>query len=241
MQLYPLPLSLHPVSPLPIAVPSGWVLRGLWAAGGVWPTFVFQAAVGLVALVQAVVEAVADEAQVEAEPLVAQVLVPGTALCSAGRDGQAVDGIPLGTLPCPVPQASWETPRCYPLPAHSEDSWQCPGTGVLTLTVGHSVVAGTEAWGTHAAVGDEGDTQKVGVRVEGRGGHIAAKPGGTTRGDTAPSQRCCTLPTALARSPGVRGPTWSGPPELGQDPCCQPPAPHRAPPGRRGRRQCPPH
>lgn len=100
----PFPFTPSPCSPAPASrCPSPCPLAR--CHGGCrrrdWPTFVFQAAVGLIALVRAVVEAVADEAQVEAEPLVTKVLIPGTALCSAGRDGQAVGGVPPGTLPCP--------------------------------------------------------------------------------------------------------------------------------------------
>lgn len=229
----PLP---RPCLPLPIAMPSGRGGCGLQAGG--WPTFVFQAAVGLIALVHAVMEAVANKAQVEAEPLVAQVLIPGTALCSAGQRRPGWQWCPPGHPQCPGRYG--RPPWCYPLPAHSKESWQCPGAGVLTLTGGHGAVAGTEAWGTHAAVGDEGDAQVVGVGVEGRGDHVAAKPVGTKRGNTARPWRRCPLPTAPPQPLRAGGPTWSDPPEPGQDLCCWPPAPRRAPHGRRGRRQCPP-
>lgn len=235
------PHSPAPASHCPSLCPLAGCHGGCGLQAGGWPTFVFQAAVGLIALVHAVMEAVTDEAQVEAEPLVAEVLIPGTALCSAGRDGQAGSGNPTGHPPLPqCPGRYGRPPRCYPLPVCSEESWQCLGVGVLTLTGSHGTVVGAEAWGAHAAVRDKGDVQVVGVGVEGRGGHVAAKPGGTTRGDTAHPRRGCPLPTAPPRSPSGRGPTSLSPPEPVQDPCCQPPALHRAPHGQRGRRQCPP-
>lgn len=122
------------------------------------PTFVLQAAVGLVAAVLAVVEAVADEAQADAKPSVTQMLIPGAALC--GVPGRRAGGRALRT-PCPKSPA--------------------PGKvlGVLTLIGGHGTVAGAEAGCAHAAVGDEGDAQEVGVGVEGGGHHVAAEPGGT--------------------------------------------------------------
>lgn len=144
--LYPHPLSLRPVSPPPGPPSPG-------------PTFVLQAAVGLVAAVLAVVEAVADEAQVDAEPPVAQMLVPGAALC--GTPGRRAGGDALRTRTAPK-GVFWGRYKTQ---------------GVLTLIGGHGTVAGAEARGAHAAVGDEGDAQEVGVGVEGGGHHVAAEPG----------------------------------------------------------------
>lgn len=194
--------AFHCPSPCPLAgCGGGWGLQ----VGG-WPTFVFQAAVGLIALVRAVVETVTDEAPVEAEPLVAQVLIPGTALCSAGRDGQAGNGIALGTLPCPSALGITGDPLALPAARR-------PGSargGVLTLTGSYGAVAGTEAWGAHAAVRNEGDTQAVGVGVEGWGGHAATKPAGTTRGQCLPPE-ILPSPHRTATLPGCKEPYLAGP------------------------------
>lgn len=88
----------------------------------------FQTAVGLITLVHAVMEAITDEAQVEAEPLITQVLVPGTALCSAGRDGQAGSGVPWGILPCPGALGVMGDPPVLPT--------ACPQRGVLAVPGG---------------------------------------------------------------------------------------------------------
>lgn len=152
------------------------------------PTFVLQAAVGLVAAVLAVVEAVADEAQADAKPSVTQMLVPGAALC--GVPGRRAGGRALRT-PCPKSPA--------------------PGKvlGVLTLIGGHGTVAGAEAGCAHAAVGDEGDAQEVGVGVEGGGHHVAAEPGGTIpkRPLSPPPQKlgCRILPGSYLAVPPRAG------------------------------------
>lgn len=208
----PFPHSPAPASHCPSPCPLARCRRGSGLQVGGWPTFVLQAAVGLIALVRAVMEAITDEAQVEAEALVAQVLVPGTALCSISRDGQAGSGTLLGNFPSTrcYGRPPGATP-CLPAARSPRSAW----VGVLTLTGGHGAVAGAETQGTHTAVRDEGDTQVVGVGVEGRRGHIATKPGGTTRGETAHPRRCCPLPTTPPYSPGTRSPTWLGPPEPG--------------------------
>lgn len=246
MWLYTLSLSLHPISllprpclPLPVTVPSGQVPRGLQAAGLAhlcvsgcsWPHRSCPCSRG--SRRRRSPGGGRAPGHKSAHPrhssLQRRQRWPGWRWCPTRHP-------PLPQCPGRYGRPPWH----YPLPACSEESWPCPGAGVLTLTGSHGAVAGAEAWGTHAAVGDKGDTQVVGVGVEGRRGHIAAKSGGTRRGDSAHSRRWCPLPTAPPQSLGARGPTWMGPPEPGQDPCHRPPALRRAPHGQTGRRQCPP-
>lgn len=86
---------------------------------------------------------------------------------SSLRHGRRVSGGGALRTPCPSP------PGGFGGRSHTG--------GVLTLIGGHGTVAGAEARGAHAAVGDEGDAQEVGVGVEGRGHHVAAEPGGSSR------------------------------------------------------------
>lgn len=85
------------------------------------------------------------------------------------------------------------------------------------------MVAGAEAWGTHAAVGDKGDTQVVGVGVEGRRGHIAAKSGGTRRGRQCSLPEMVPPPYCTTTKPGCKGVYLDGPPRAGAG--SVPPAP----------------
>lgn len=214
MWLYTLPLSSRPVSlllrpclPLPVTMPSGWLRWGLGAAGGglahlcvsgcSWPHRSCPRSRGN---------------HHRRSPGGGRA--PGRTSAhprhSSLQRGQRWPGWQWHRTGHPsLPQCPGRYGR-PPGTTCSEEAWQCPGVGVLTLTGSYGTVAGTEAWGAHAAVRNEGDTQAVGVGVEGWGGHAATKPVGTTKGQCLPPE-ILPSPHRTATLPGYKEPYLVGP------------------------------